>query len=84
MDFESKITPDRVENDIIILKMIRGELSLTASFWVFSLLSNFIFIKVLIHQTTQLILIKFLKNIVLNFNKSSLLNNLLLYKSLIE
>ena len=48
MDFESKITTDRVESDLIILRMIRGELSLTASFWVFSLLSNFIFMILLV------------------------------------
>ena len=48
MDFESKITPDRVESDIVILRMIRGELSLTTSFWVFSLLSNFIYVFLLV------------------------------------
>ncbi len=48
MDFESKITPDRVESDFVILRMIRGELSLTTSFWVFSLLSNFIYVFLLV------------------------------------
>ena len=48
MDFESKITTDRVESNFMISRMIRGELSLTASFWVFSLLSNFIFIFLLV------------------------------------
>lgn len=48
MDFESKITTDRVESDFVVSRMIRGDLSLTASFWLFSFLSNFIFMLLLL------------------------------------